>query len=467
MSKFVGRHAELTRLRTLYDLKKSSLVVVKGRRRIGKSRLVAEFASQVQLGRFFNFSGLAPIEGLTAQDQRDHFAKKLGTHFEDWSDGFSKLSKELKPGDVVLFDEISWMGLKDPTFVPKLKAWWDTISLHQPHLLVVFCGSVSTWIEENILNSTAFFGRVSLAISLEPFSIPQAAQFLRKIGFKGSPYEQYQILSTLGGVPWYLEQINPRLMAGENIRQLCLQKDALLLSEFGRIFHDLFNGTGSTYKKILDVLAQGQKTLMQVRQAIDFGMSGTLSQMMENLITAGFVHKHLQWSIATGRSRKQSLYRLSDPYIRFYLKCIEPNRAQIEHGFYELSPAVLGFQVENLLLQNRALLLKKLGIRPSDFGQDGPYRQSKTLRHEGCQIDYLVQTRTKNLFVCEFKLRSRELGPEIIEEVQEKIRRFSAPRGFAVVPVLFHLGDVSEAVYTSNYFYQIIDIAEFLEEASC
>lgn len=470
MSKFVGRQTELQKLSNLYGLKKPSLVVLKGRRRIGKSRLVSEFASKNKNVRFFEFSALAPVEGMTAQSQRDHFGKKLGVTFDDWTDGFLFLSKHLKPGDIVLFDEISWMGLEDPTFIPKLKAWWDTVLSKSSPVLLVFCGSVSTWIEENILNSTAFFGRVSLTLNLEPLSIGEASEFLKKIGFKGSSFEQYKLLSILGGVPWYLEQIDPKHMADDNIKQLCFQRDGILVLEFQRIFHDLFNGKGRTYKKILESLQEGPKTLMEVRTKIGFGMSGTLSKMMEHLITCGFIQKHPQWSIKTEKLQKQSLYRLSDPYVRFYLKNIEPNKAKIEQGFYESYDiskipgfdAIIGLQVENLLLQNRALLLKTMGISASDCVMDGPYRQTKTIRTKGCQIDYLVQTRTKNLFVSEFKFKRRELGIDIIEEVQERIARLTTPKSFGLVPVLFHLGGVSETVYHREYFYKVIDISDFL-----
>lgn len=115
------------------------------------------------------------------------------------------------------------------------------------------------------------------------------------------------------------------------------------------------------------------------------------------------------------------------------------------------------------MLQNRKLLLKAIGIDPAECSFDGPYRQTKTTRTKGCQIDYLVQTRSKNLFLCEFKFVRKELGVEIIEEVQEKIRRFSIPHGFALVPVLFHISGVSSAVYDKDYFYRIIDIADFLD----
>jgi len=92
----------------------------------------------------------------------------------------------------------------------------------------------------------------------------------------------------------------------------------------------------------------------------------------------------------------------------------------------------------------------------------GPFRQSKSTTKAGCQIDFLIQTTTKNLFVCEFKFKRRELGVDIISEVHDKVTALKVPRGFAVIPVLFTIGGVSSNVATSDYFYRIIDISDFL-----
>ena len=78
----------------------------------------------------------------------------------------------------------------------------------------------------------------------------------------------------------------------------------------------------------------------------------------------------------------------------------------------------------------------------------------------------MVQTITKNLFICEFKFKRRELGADIIDKVNEKIKALKVPRGYAAVPVLFHSGGVASSVETGGYFYRIIDIAGFLEEGA-
>ncbi len=76
-SEFIGRKVEIERLNALYKKRISSLVVVKGRRRIGKSRLITEFARSSSTQTFWSFAGLAPEEGISAQEQRDHFARQL------------------------------------------------------------------------------------------------------------------------------------------------------------------------------------------------------------------------------------------------------------------------------------------------------------------------------------------------------------------------------------------------------
>ncbi|MBL0942299.1 MAG: AAA family ATPase [Alphaproteobacteria bacterium] len=476
MIPFIGRKEELKRLDQMCKMNGPRLVVIKGRRRIGKSRLVEEFAKDKV---FFSFSGLAPTPNVTAQDQRDVFARQFSQIFKlpplsfpDWSDAFNHLTNYItKIPTVILFDEISWMGSKDPTFVGKLKIWWDLYLQRHPRLTLIFCGSVSTWIEKNIINSTALFGRISLKMTLTPFSLPECGQFLKTIGFKGSPFEIYGVLSITGGIPWYLEKINPSETVDANLKDLCFKKNSILVQEFDRIFNDLFEGHGKTHKEIIQHLGEGSKTLADLRTALHYPRSGTLSEIVEDLITSGFVTKHYQWSIKTGAVRKQSLYRLSDCYLRFYLKYIEPNRQRIEQGSFQDVPltqlpgweSMMGIQVESLLLENRPLLLRALGINPADIENDNPYLQQRTTRHRGCQIDYLVQTTTRTLYMCEFKFKRRDIGSEIIDLMKDKISRFAPPRGFGVAPVLFHLGDVSDSVYDKNYFYRILNIADLLE----
>lgn len=476
MTSFIGRKKELRLLEQLPKTK-ANLVVIKGRRRIGKSRFVEEFAKNKG---FIRFSGIPPEDGVTAQMQREVFAKQLSQELslpylisDDWSSLFEWLFKNIqnKPY-VILFDEISWMGSKDPTFLGKLKNAWDIYLSKIDGLILILCGSISSWIEENIVKSTAFFGRISLYVRLDELSISESNLFLEQQGFKRSVGEKFKLLSTLGGVPWYLEQINGKLSADENLKNLFFTKNSALSREFDLIFHDLFGKKGEIYKKIIELLTSGPGDINRICEKLHYTKSGALSKYLDNLIEASFISRDFTWNIKSGEISRLSQFRLSDNYLRFYMKYVIRNEQRILLGnFNDISMsslpewnAVMGLQFENLVLKNRAKIQEHLGIKPQDIISDNPFFQRKTATHKGCQIDYLIQTRFNTLFVCEIKFSSKEIKPDIIDAMQMKSENLVVPKGFACLPVLIHISGVDDAVVDKGYFTEIIDFSNLLEE---
>jgi len=172
---FIGREYELEALQHLREKSVASLVVITGRRRIGKSRLIEEFAVRNSSCRYLSISALAPQDGITRVHQREAFAKQMEQQLSlppvqhaDWLDLFAHLAHATeKQGWIVLLDEISWMGAGDPEFLGKLKIAWDSYFKKNPQLILILCGSVSSWLEKNILSSSGFVGRVSLHVRVE------------------------------------------------------------------------------------------------------------------------------------------------------------------------------------------------------------------------------------------------------------------------------------------------------------
>ncbi len=336
---FVGRHEELEKLKSLLRKKTASLVVIRGRRRIGKSRLVEEFAKDMT---FYAFTGLAPVDKTTAQLQREEFARQLqeqlgipGLKADDWGNLFTILAKYTERGRiVVLLDEISWMGSLDPTFLGKLKIAWDTHFKKNPQLILILCGSVSSWIEKNIISSTGFFGRISQKIFLQDLSLSSCNKMLKEVGFQGSITEKIMLLSIIGGVPWYLELIYPGFPAIENIKKLFFEKDAILLDEFKQIFHDLFKKRGDIYQRIANYLSQGPKEYHEIAKYINYASGGPLTDYLNELIMSGYISKYNNWSIKTGKESTLLKYRLCDNYLRFYLKYVLPNYNKIQKGHF-------------------------------------------------------------------------------------------------------------------------------------
>ncbi len=474
-SLFTGRKRELQDLKSLLGKKSASLVVIRGRRRIGKSRLVDEFSKEAHS---VTFTGLPPDKNTTAQSQREEFARQLrmvfglpGLKADDWGDLFTMLSKAL-PNEpiIVMLDEITWMGSKDPSFLGKLKIVWDLYFSKMPDLILILCGSVSSWIEKNILSSTGFLGRVSLKIHLRELSLQECSQLLEKIGFRGSTQEKFIILSLTGGVPWYIEQINPQFMALENIHRLCFSPNGLFVDEFKNIFHDLFGKRSKIYKKIVEFLANGPADNTTIASNIHYASSGKLSEYLEELVVAGYLRQEHTWGLKTGKESRNSRYRIRDNFLRFYLKYMLPNLSKIERdSFKNISlfsipswESIMGLQFENLVLNNRDLLLQELGICSEEVVYDNPFFQKKGVQKEGCQIDYLIQTRFGNLFVCEIKFSRNPIAHNVIEEMKTRLSTLQAPRGYAKIPVLIHVNGVTSEVKESGFFSRIIDFGKLL-----
>lgn len=126
----------------------------------------------------------------------------------------------------------------------------------------------------------------------------------------------------------------------------------------------------------------------------------------------------------------------------------------------------IGLQSKNLILNNRKSIHAFLGLDPNNIIHDNPYIQNTTTKQQGCQIDYLIQTKYKTLYACEVKFSINKIGGGIIKEVQQKIDRLCLPKGFACLPVLIVANGVENSVVNKDYFFKIIDMAALLQMKS-
>ncbi len=474
---FLGREHELSLMNNLTAKQSASLVVVSGRRRIGKSRFIHEFGKKY---KFYSFVGLPPSKANTAAAQREFFAKSLSQQFaipqppqDDWVDLFWYLADRVKKigRAVVLLDELSWMAQGDADFLGKLKTVWDEQFKENNKLILVLCSSISLWMEENIIKSTGYMGRPSLHLHLTELSLTHCNDFWGKFSDRVDAFEKLKFLSVSGGVPRYLEEIKPKLSAEENIKQLCFDQRGILFQEFDNIFSDLFKANSERYQKIVTILASGSKEYQEICQAMNTQANSVISGYLEELQKAGFVTRDYSWHLKSSKHSTISRFRLSDNYIRFYLKAILPHRQQILSDEYidasiNNIPAwntIIGLQFENLVLNNRKIIKKILSIQPGDTLVDGPYYQRSTSKHPACQIDYLIQTKFNTLYICEIKFSKHKIDKKVISECEQKISALKLPKGFSYRPVLIHVNGVNDSIIESEFFSAIIDFSELLQ----
>lgn len=420
------------------------------------------------------FTGLPPTEGMTAQTQRDYFVNQMqrllglrGIKSDDWGDIFWQLARGTQSGQVVLvFDEINWIGSLDITFLGKLKSAWDLHFKNNPELLMILSGSMSSWIDKNILSSTGFMGRLSLELTLDELPLSVCDLFWGKKSALISPYEKFKLLSVMGGVPRYLEEIDPDLSAEQNIYRLAFQKGGLLVEEFERIFSDLFSRRSLRYKEIIKQLVAGNATLDQICDAIELEKSGVISGYLEDLVETGYVARDYTWNIKNGKESSLCKFRLKDNYLRFYLKYIEPKRAQIEKNLLIATPpwsTIMGLQFENLVVNHPQYLHQFLKLDPQEIVYENPYFQRQSKTYLGCQIDYLIQSKFNTLHLCEIKFSKDPIGLTVVKEVQQKIERIVKAKHFSFRPVLIHINGVTDELIESEFFSSIVDFGQLLK----
>ena len=371
---------------------------------------------------------------------------------------------------VILLDEISWMAHSDPDFVGKLKTAWDTELKKHSQLIIVLCGSVSSWIEKNILNDTDFIGRISLSLQLQELPLNLLPHFWEKYQNSTSAYDMLQLIAITGGIPRYLEEIRPLWTSAQNIENLCYKKSGILFQDFEKIFNDIFEKRAKFYKSIVTVLATHKLNLKQISSKLKIKKSGTLSHYLADLVLAGFLKRSYIYNFKAGVS-KIIYYRISDNYLRFYLRHIEPNQESIANGTVDFNrirhlaqwEQTMGYQFEATLLNNFDLILQLLDINKQSVIWGDSFIQTKNAKNKGgCQIDLLIHTKDQALFVCEFKFR-KHIGTEVIKEVKNKVSVLKHPRYLNVRKVLIYEGEVSEQVRKSEYFDYLINGEQLLK----
>ena len=473
---FIGRKEELDWLEGLWRKPSPSLVVCSGRRRIGKSTLVEKFAERSKC-RFIEISGLAPEEGMTDAKQIRNFCERLAAatgrpevRADVWPKAFDALYDAVRGRErtIVLLDEISWMGGWNKSFPAYLKNAWDTQFSRRDRLVFVICGSVSAWIQKNILRSKAFVGRVSLQIDLKELPPADCAAFWGERAGRTSAREMIDVLSVTGGVPKYLSEIQPQLPADENIRRMCFHPNGYLFGDFERIFQDVFGRNAGTRRALLEALAEGPKSLGEAAVAASMEPGGHVTDALAELSVAGFVSADRGLTPGTSTAVREVRYRISDNYVRFYLKFIAPRAEAIRKGVYRLSSmdhlpgwrSILGVQFESLVLNNLPAVLPRLGIGNALVLSAAPYARKATKRGEGTQIDLLVQTRTA-VHVVEIKRRA-SIPASVEDDVREKVKRLKLPRRLSVRTALVYDGDLAPALEENGYFDALLPFSSLL-----
>ena len=413
----IGRKEEVSYLNKALQSSKPEMIAVVGRRRVGKTFLVKQ-----TYGTHLDFE-LTGLQHANKSEQLQNFLFAIKNYFPDfpisakptsWLEAFFLLTKALEDKRkrdklVVFLDELPWLGTKRSGFIKGLGWFWNSWANNQ-NIVVVICGSAASWMIDKVINDRGgLHNRVTKLLSIVPFTLGETAAFLKTRQIHLSPYHITQLYITMGGIPMYLDQVQPGLSAIQNIQAICFQRNGYLRNEFDRLFDSLFNNAAD-HVEIVRVLASKKigMTRKEIIAKTKFKNGGMLTGILNELQQSGFIEIYNGF----GKRTKESLYRLTDPYSLFYLTFIEPLSVNTKIDFTRLSDllnykAWSGYAFENLCFNHIAQIRKALGIS-GIYTTISSFIAKATDSLPGAQIDLVIDRGDHAINICEIKFSNAD-----------------------------------------------------------
>ena len=424
---FIGREAELKFLNDKYEENRGQLIVLYGRRRIGKTETLREFCKgkphvffscvqttdRVQLAKFSK-----------QMLKEDIPARQYISEFPDWEKAFRSIA-DLPYGEkkkLLIIDEFPYMCRGNGSIPSILQNLWD-YELKDRDVMIILCGSSMSFIEKELLaEKNPLYGRATGIYKMKPMGFYEASQFFPSY----SDRDKILSYAVLGGIPHYLKQWDPALPLSENIKKNILTKGSILYSEVDFLLHQELRET-SIYNSIIEAVALGNTKLNEISQKSLIEDTSKTSVYLKNLIELGIVER--EFSVDAGIKEKansnRGTYRLTDNFFRFWytfgFSCFSQLEDGDVDGVYEyfVEPALHAFASYTFedVCREFVRKLQKQNALPFRYMKMGRWTGKTTIRDENSknglriaetEIDLLCISRdAKDYLVGECKFKGR------------------------------------------------------------
>lgn len=434
MEILIGRKKELTEFHRLMHTGASEFIAVYGRRRVGKTFLIREaFNNEFD----FYITGMANAS-LATQLTNFHLAIKkydsagiITSPPSNWLETFHQLSlileKQKKAKKIVFLDELPWLDTARSGFIQALEYFWNSWASGRKDILLIVCGSAASWmINKLIHNKGGLYNRVTHRMNLEPFTLHECEQYFkhRSAAFNDR-YQLVQLYMVMGGIPFYLKQVDTSMSAAQNINKLCFQPGGILFDEFEVLYRSLFNKS-EHHIALIEALSKKARGLTreELITITKTSTGGSVTRILSELEESNFIRKYNSY----GKKGKNSLYQLTDFYSLFYLKFIKSKDTLDEnHWLTGLNipkqNAWAGYAFEQVCLSHLPQIKRGLGIAGI---QSAASSWIGTSGQSGAQIDLVLDRsdRIINLFEMKFSVDTFTIDKKYADELRKKISVF-------------------------------------------
>ena len=420
---FIGRKAELQFLEERYNSNKGELVVLYGRRRVGKTETLRQFCKN-KPHLFFS------CRECTDKLQLKTFSEKLLkenipasayiNEFSDWDRAFRSIT-DLPYGNnkkLIVIDEFPYMCKGNESIPSILQNLWDEI-FKDENVMIILCGSAMSFIEKELLaEKNTLYGRATGIYKMTQMSFYDAVRFFPDY----SARDKIIAYSVLGGIPHYLQQFDSSRTLEENIKRSILTKGSALYSEVEFLLRQELRET-PVYNSVIEAVALGNTKLndISIKSLIDD--TSKTSVYLKNLIELGIVEREfsISESIKEKANTNRGLYRITDNFFRFWYAFVFTNISELEGG--DVS-GVYNYSVESLLHEFAAMSfedvcreyvreLQKSGELPFRYSKMGRWWGKTTVRRKedkteiaDTEIDLLAISKQSDKYLvgeCKFK----------------------------------------------------------------
>ena len=358
------------------------------------------------------------------------------------------------------------MNLKS-SFVQFLAHFWNDYLSKETHFILVICGSATSWITKKIINDVGgLHNRVTENIHLYPFTLAETALFIKNKGLQFNIQDIARIYITLGGIPFYLENLRKGESFAAAIERLCFSPTGILHNEHNNLFQALFNNA-AVHQQIVAALAMRQYGATHADILQQFGAqqpTGSYQRAMEELIISDFVVENAPF----GKKKRGAVYRLMDEYSTFYHRFIKNNKKYTSGMWQQLAESQAykiwsGYAFETLCHKHIEAIKKALGIA-AVFTEIYSLNIPASTDAEGMQIDLIIDRKDGCINLCEIKFHSTQftITKDYYQKLLEKRQRFIDFTGTKKQVFLTFI--TNHGVALNAYSSEILDAEVRLEE---
>ncbi|MCL2436237.1 MAG: ATP-binding protein [Lentimicrobiaceae bacterium] len=429
--KFVNRVEEQQRLTKVMNETTISLIVVYGRRRLGKSTLIKKILTTSDIYFLADQTEKTQQIRLLAKEiapKIENFDKVI---YPDWSTLFDTLNLRTTEKFTLCLDEFPYMVKKSPELPSIIQKIMDSKSVT---FNLILCGSSQTMMQGLILDSKEpLYGRADQILKLAPISISYLAEYMNCSDIQA--VEEYAIW---GGIPryWELRQKNKSLQ--EAIVYHIINSQGVLYEEPYRLLVDDMRDIIQA-STLLSVIGAGANRLSEIAARVEKPAT-QLSRPLDKLIELGFIERETPFG-ENPKNSKKSLYKIADPFMNFYYRFVIPNRSLIELGRTSIVLNEIKENFNNYVSRHWECLCRKAvsGNTINGVTYNMATRWWGNIsRNEMIEFDLMAQSMDKKtILVGECKWGKMSDSDAQIALLIEKARKLPFTKGKNIVPILF------------------------------